>query len=67
MVQLSGPAFLLVPARLASGVLVRYGTATLDWMFVRGPIECAIMKLIPQRMAYLPFGPEGPIDRRGTA
>ena len=39
----------------------------LDWPFWRGLVECAIMKLIPQRMAYPRFGPEGSKDRRGTA
>ena len=35
--------------------------------FWRGLIEYAMMSVIPQRMAYLRFGPEGSKDRSGTA
>jgi ppGpp synthetase/RelA/SpoT-type nucleotidyltranferase len=35
--------------------------------FRQGLAECAMMKIIPQRMAYLRFGPEGSKDRGGTA
>jgi len=38
-----------------------------DLSFRRRLAECAMIKLIPQRMAYLRFGPEGSKDRGGTA
>ena len=46
---------------------VRLSVYRLDLAVLRGLAECAMMKLIPQRMAYLRFGPEGSKDRRGTA